>query len=102
MAHGTFRLFRENGLVPVVCGQGAGRLRTRAFVVARHVPIPLCPLGPLLIHSRPARAPREQRHLGRVPGKSAGGMPHGASHPSASSFFCSVSSFGARGGRVES
>ena len=45
MAHGTFRLFRENGLVPVVCGQGAGRLRTRAFVVVRRVPIPLTPLG---------------------------------------------------------
>ena len=29
-------------------------------------------------------------------------MPHGATHPPASSFFCSVSSFGARGGRVES
>ena len=36
--------FWENGLVLVVCGQGAGRLRTRAFVAVRHVPIPLCPL----------------------------------------------------------
>ena len=27
VAHGTFRIFRENGLVLVVCGQGAGRLR---------------------------------------------------------------------------
>ena len=36
--------FRENGLVLVVCGQGAGRLRTHAFAAVRHVPIPLCPL----------------------------------------------------------
>ena len=43
-ARGTFRPFRENGLVLVVCGQGAGRLRTRDFIAARHVPITLCPL----------------------------------------------------------
>ena len=33
------------------------------------------PLGPVLLNSRPARAPREQRHPGRVPGNSASGCP---------------------------
>ena len=71
----TFRLFWENGLVPVVCGQGAGRLRTRAFVVERCVPLSPLPPGPVLFNSRPARAPREQRHPGRVPRNSASGCP---------------------------
>ena len=79
------------------CGQGAGRPRTRAFVVVRHVPIPLCPLGPVLNNSRPARAPREQRHPGRVPGNAAGGSPTERRTPPASCLFCSVSSFGAHG-----
>ena len=33
------------------------------------------PPGPVLPNSRPARAPREQRHPGRVPGNSASGCP---------------------------
>ena len=41
----TFRLFRANGLVLVACGQDAGRLRTRAFVVERCAPLPLFLLG---------------------------------------------------------
>ena len=33
------------------------------------------PPGPVLNNSRPARAPREQRHPGRIPGNAAGGCP---------------------------
>ena len=81
---------------------GCWPTRTRAFVVGRRVPIPLCPPWPVLNNSRTARAPREQRHPGRVPGNSASGCPTERRTPPASSFFYSVSSFGARGGRVES
>ena len=48
----TFRLFRANGLVLVACGQDAGRLRTRAFVVEQCVPLLLFLLGrfcPILV-----------------------------------------------------
>ena len=41
-----------NGLVLVACGQGAGRLRTRAFVVEQCVPLLLFLLGrfcPILV-----------------------------------------------------
>ena len=95
VARGTFRPFRDNGLVLVVCGQGAGRLRARAFVAERHVPIPLCPLVRcrtflVLVGRRVNKGIQEGFQEMRQVDVPRRGAP-------ASSLFCSTSFFGVHG-----
>ena len=81
VARGTLRPFRESGHVLDVCGQGAGRQKSTCFRCGTTRPnIPL-PLRPVPSNFRPARAPCEQRHPGRVPGNAAGGCPTASSLP---------------------
>ena len=78
--------FWENGLVLVVCGQGAGRPRTRAFVAVRHVPIPFCPLDQcrailVLLGRRVNRGIQEGFHkMRQVPSP----LPHTSTAPPSS------------------